>query len=124
MGGRGPGRGHRRSRPPGEGNTEFLGLDAQGEPELAEKVVYINRSAKVVKGGHRFSFSALVVVGDRRGKVGVGLSKSKKVADAIRKGGDMARTRMISISLKATTIPHEITSEFCSAHVLLRPASP
>ena len=97
---------------------------SQGGSDLAEKVVFINRSSKVVKGGRRFSFSALVVVGDKKGRVGVGLGKGSEVSDAIRKGGDIAKTQMISISLKVNTIPHEVISRFCGAHILLRPASP
>lgn len=92
--------------------------------ELVEKVVYINRSAKVVKGGRRFNFSALVVVGDKKGRVGVALGKAGEVADAIRRGGELARNKMVSVSLKDTTIPHEVFSEFDGAKILLRPASP
>jgi small subunit ribosomal protein S5 len=87
-------------------------------------VVFINRSSKVVKGGRRFSFSALVVVGDKKGRVGIGLGKAGEVADAIRKGGEDAKQHMVSVSIKDTTIPHEVLSNYGGARILLRPASP
>ncbi|MBP1563395.1 MAG: 30S ribosomal protein S5 [Oscillospiraceae bacterium] len=94
----------------------------QTENELSEKVVYINRVSKTVKGGRIMKFSALVVVGDGNGTVGFGMGKSNEVPDAIRKGIDDAKKNLHKIALKGTTIPHEITGKFGAGAVLMRPA--
>ena len=112
----------RRNKPIAE--APELVIEGQESQVLTEKVVFINRSSKVVKGGRRFNFSALVVVGNKRGSVGVGLGKASEVADAIRRGGELARNKMVSVSLKDVTIPHEVFSAYGGAKVLLRPASP
>jgi small subunit ribosomal protein S5 len=94
------------------------------EQEFVEKLIKLNRVAKVVKGGRRFSFSALVVVGDQSGKVGFGFGKANDVAEAIRKSIDKAKKNMIEVPIKKTTLPHEIIGEYKSAKVLLKPAAP
>ncbi|MBT3235037.1 MAG: 30S ribosomal protein S5 [Bdellovibrionales bacterium] len=110
---------HNRDRKParpriGEGSSD---------PELEERVVAVNRVAKVVKGGRRFSFSALMVVGDKKGNVGYGLGKAKEVPEAIRKATQTAKNNMIHVAIDKGTIPHQIVGEFDAGKVMFKPAA-
>ncbi len=112
QGNRGPRRDNRDAKPEGDG------------PTMIEKVVFINRCAKVVKGGRRFSFAALAVVGDGKGKVGIGYGKANEVPDAIKKGTANAHKHLVNVKLKGDTIPHDVMGEYDGGRVMLKPASP
>ena len=96
----------------------------RSDSEFVEKLVRLNRVAKVVKGGRRFSFSALVVVGDRKGRVGIGFGKANDVSEAIRKSLEKAKKNVINVPIKKTTIPHQVIGKYKGAKVLLKPAAP
>jgi small subunit ribosomal protein S5 len=104
-------------------NSDNAGADSDRGPSYIEKVVHINRCAKVVKGGRRFSFSALVVTGDGQGRVGLGFGKAKEVSDAIKKATESSKKDMVLVSLKDTTIPHQVAARHGGGNIVLRPAS-
>ena len=125
-----PGQGGQNRGPGGQGRggqgrkRNFNQVEEEQEaPEFTEKVVPINRCAKVVKGGRRFSFAALVVVGNQKGEVGVGYGKAKEVPECIRKGTEAAKKNLVKINLRGETIPHEVFGESDGGKVLLRPAT-
>jgi len=135
---RGPGGNNNRRGPGGPGGPRGPGRSGPGGPrgprrenrnegpasEYNDKVVHINRCSKVVKGGRRFNFAALVVAGDGKGRVGVGYGKAKEVPDAIRKGTDRAHRALVRVNLRGNTIPHEVVGHADGGVVMLRPAAP
>jgi len=108
----------------GRGRRRERRRDEDDGPEMIEKVVFINRVAKVVKGGRRFSFTAVVVIGDGNGRVGFGLGRANEVPEAIRKGGVIARRSMVSVPMRNGTIAHDTVARFKASHVVMRAAAP
>ena len=116
-------RGSRREGGRGRRGRRDENSEIREKPEFEERVVHISRNSKVVKGGRRFSFGALVVVGDRKGRVGYGLGKAAEVSEAIRKAGDVAKRNLSSVTMRGTTLPHDAIGKYSGAQVLIRPAS-
>lgn len=116
-------RGGRREGGRGRRNRREENAEVREKPEFEERVVHISRNSKVVKGGRRFSFGALVVVGDRKGRVGYGLGKAAEVSEAIRKAGEVARRSLSTVTMRGTTLPHDAIGKYSGAQVLIRPAS-
>ena len=113
----------RRDGGRGRRNRSEERQEVREKPEFEERVVHISRNSKVVKGGRRFSFGALVVVGDHKGRVGYGLGKAAEVAEAIRKAGEVAKRNLTHVTMRGTTLPHDSIGKYGGAQVLIRPAS-
>ena len=112
-----PSRGQGRQRPPRREEREEV------QDEFEERVIVVNRSSKTVKGGRNFSFGALVVVGDKKGRVGMGFGKANEASDAIRKGGEQARRYVMNVPMFGSTVSHMVEARFCAARILIKPAS-
>ena len=116
-------RGRREGGRNRKGSRDEQREEIREKPEFEERVVHISRNSKVVKGGRRFSFGALVVVGDRKGRVGFGLGKAAEVAEAIRKAGEVAKRNLNTVTMRGTTLPHDAMGKYSGAQVMIRPAS-